>query len=134
LAVEHVIPRALLSERLVLTDTCRRWNNFFACSFESVVMGSDYMREFLLAFDPQARKRGSQYLGQVSTERGTVEHRWLEGGIERLGAPPDPRIQTRTLAFGIRGSLGGLPAFIEKFSILTPHNSLTNSLFVSPKK
>jgi hypothetical protein len=90
-AVEHIIPEVLLNGALKLTGTCRRWNNFFARSFESPVCADDFMRELLLMFVPERAAGKEMYLGEVNTNRGTTEHRYFKNGREELRDRPTKR-------------------------------------------
>jgi hypothetical protein len=106
MAIEHIVPRVLLNDKLVLPDTCRWWNNFFARSFEGTVTTSEYITDLLRAFDPNARKGGPWYLGTVETHRGTTEHRWLKNGVEFLGPAPSNRVDTHDLPVVLRDASG----------------------------
>lgn len=54
-AEEHVIMRALGNDHLVLRDTCRGWNNFFARAFETPLLAGSLFGELCAMFVPGAR-------------------------------------------------------------------------------
>lgn len=105
-AVEHIIPEILLNDSLILPDTCKRWNNIFACAFESIVVHTEYVDDLRCAFDRTRRNANERYLGEVTTARGTVEHRWLKDGREYLGHDPNGKTVTNIVPVVIRDPSG----------------------------
>src|SRR5580693_6873578 len=64
---EHVIPRLLGNESMVLKDACAYHNNFFACAFETEVTKSSFMRDVLIEFGVGgAPAKGVKYMGPVT--------------------------------------------------------------------
>lgn len=97
-SVEHVIPEVLGNKSLKLPDVCGYWNNFFAASFETPIIGRNFMqsvaREYGLATPP----RGAHFVEQVTTARGTTEQLWLINGKEALRDRPVRR-KTNSIDF-----------------------------------
>lgn len=85
-AEEHIIPKALFNKNYILTDTCRKVNNYMAHSFEKRVLQLEPIKELLLLFGPPANP---VHRGQVNTSFDKEVHRYiLPSGKDELVEHP----------------------------------------------